>query len=92
LISTGKLTILDKEQIMSEKEAVQMWINQFGDKKIKGQDVWKWVKDSRKERWQIYYTLEVGKLLQARIGAEDNYSTWQLTPEALKLIGENHER
>ena len=77
---------------MSEKEAAQMWFNQFGDKQIKGQDVWKWVKDSRKERWQIFYTLEVGKLLQAWIGAEDNYSTWQLTPEALKLIGENHER
>ena len=77
---------------MSEKEAVQMWFNQFGDKKIKGQDVWGWVKEYSKERWQIFYTLEVGKLLQAWIGAEDNYNTWQLTTEALKLIGENHER
>ena len=77
---------------MSEKEAAQMWFNQFGNKKIKGQDVWGWVKEYSKERWQIYDTLEVGKLLQAWIGTEDNYNTWQLTPEALKLIGENHER
>ena len=76
---------------MSEKEAAQMWFNQFGDKQIKGQDVWKWVKDSRKERWQICDTLNSGKLLQAWIGAEDNYNTWQLTTEALKLIGANHE-
>ena len=72
---------------MSEKEAAQMWFNQFGDKQIKGQDVCKWVKESSKERWQIYDTLEVGKLLQAGIDAEDNYNTWQLTPEALKLFG-----
>ena len=71
---------------MSEKEAAQMWFNQFGDKQIKGQDVWKWVKDSRKERWQIFDTLELGKLLQAWIGAEDNYNTWQPTPEALEII------
>lgn len=77
---------------MSEKEAAQMWFNQFGGKQINGQDVCKWVKESRKERWQIFDTLEVGKLIQSvEEGNEDNYNTWQLTPEALKLIGENHE-
>jgi len=74
---------------MSEKEAVQMWFDQFGDKKIKGHNVWKWVKESRKERCQIFYTLEVGKLIL--YVTEENYTTWQLTPEALKLIGANHE-
>jgi len=67
---------------MSEKEAVQMWFDQFGDKKIKGHNVWKWVKE-REYDFDII-GLEAGKLIQ--YVTEENYTTWQLTPEALEII------
>lgn len=73
----------------------------MGGKEISGDDVGNWVHTNRITVMSIFWELFSKNLLLHNLSAQLNANknktykyaphTWQLTPEALILIGENHE-